>query len=239
MKWLKRQDRKFYTEMYNTLVDSFYNTECFKKELENALKQNFPVDFKPTKKYDTLLYIALYTQTYGMAKNAVSFCHNLQIAKELLKAGADIHSRNRYGENALMIALQTKPDTELMRMILDQMSEDEINTDTVMINDVPYDTDVMRIALGNCLATENEEKYIDYLQCIKLLLDYGYDYQKILPLKEYAYNVISVIDLTWFMHSNEPAKNDRLEKTVGYISNLIATREELANKREEAYSYEL
>lgn len=213
--------------MYNTLVDSFYNTECFKKELENALKQNFPVDFKPTKKYDTLLYIAF------------SFCHNLQIAKELLKAGADIHSRNRYGENALMIALQTKPDTELMRMILDQMSEDEINTDTVMINDVPYDTDVMRIALGNCLATENEEKHIDYLQCIKLLLDYGYDYQKILPLKEYAYNVISVIDLTWFMHSNEPAKNDRLEKTVGYISNLIATREELANKREEAYSYEL
>lgn len=227
MKWLKRQDRKFYTEMYNTLVDSFYNTECFKKELENALKQNFPVDFKPTKKYDTLLYIAF------------SFCHNLQIAKELLKAGADIHSRNRYGENALMIALQTKPDTELMRMILDQMSEDEINTDAVMINDVPYDTDVMRIALGNCLATENEEKHIDYLQCIKLLLDYGYDYQKILPLKEYAYNVISVIDLTWFMHSNEPAKNDRLEKTVGYISNLIATREELANKREEAYSYEL
>lgn len=227
MKWLKRQDRKFYTEMYNTLVDSFYNTECFKKELENALKQNFPVDFKPTKKYDTLLYIAF------------SFCHNLQIAKELLKAGADIHSRNRYGENALMIALQTKPDTELMRMILDQMSEDEINTDTVMINDVPYDTDVMRIALGNCLATENEEKHIDYLQCIKLLLDYGYDYQKILPLKEYAYNVISVIDLTWFMHSNEPAKNDRLEKTVGYISNLIATKEELANKREEAYSYEL
>ena len=212
-------------------MDSRYNLSSFKKYWEAAISENYPIDFRPTKNDSTILYIALKTKRSLFYNNQKDY---IEVAKELIRSGADVNIRTRMGNNALSLALMYNPEPELIRMILEKT--EDINTDTIYINKVPYDTDVMKIALGNCLSARNADEYANYIECIKLLLEYGYDYQKMQPLKEYAYNI------TEFMVSYDyTANEDRFERTLGIINNYIIHNEEREKQSNISmdFSYEL
>lgn len=180
---LKKMEKETYNNLRKALET---NPEMFPEMLTKALKKGFPVDYRPSIRSNTLLYLAVLNS--GARSDAG---HNA--IRALIKAGADVNICDYWGRSILSRCITWNMPGDIIEKILDRT--DDINAIDKIGKTVFGVACQVFIATYKCDSPQNESR----LSIIKRLLAHGAD-----PDKDISWKILNA-------RGNEYAsENDRL-----------------------------
>lgn len=183
----KASGYKMEKETYHKLREALETKpETFPEMLSMALKEGFPVDYRPSTRSNTLLYLAVLNS--GARTNA-----GHDAVRALLKAGADVNVCDYWGRSVLSRCIIWNMPSDIIEKILDRTND--INALDRIGKTVFGVACQVFVATYKCDSPQNESR----LRIIKRLLAHGAD-----PDKDISWKILNA-------RGNEYAsENDRL-----------------------------
>lgn len=174
-------------DIYNQLrYELETKPETFPEMLKAAIAEGFNVDYRPSPRSNTLLYIAVL----GSSARS-STVHNA--IRSLIKAGADVNVRDYWGQSILSRCITWNMPSDIIEMILDRTND--INAMDRIGKTVFGVACQVFVATYKCDSPNNESR----LSIIKRLLAHGAD-----PDKDVSWKILN-------SRGNEYAsENDRM-----------------------------
>lgn len=210
-----KEQKELYTSIYKKLLSILnYNVsigQAFESELKSALEQGFPIDFTPSKRYGTLLHIAIRCQNDAVM--AVMY---------LLYAGANVNILDG-SRNALILAIDNESPAKLVKEILERT--EDINHK----NNDGYSA--LALLCREIVLYKFRDRQND-LAVLNMLLKAGASTEGLeVVLKDCLENAAGSL-LAVYDSENEAA--ERVNKLTAYIANFQQQQKELKTKGNEA-----